>query len=238
MRLRRPAPKRLYLHRPLRRRPSISRLARPHLRSLRGSRRLAGAHSTIVSFSSPGCGHRRLVECWPSASGYTRNERCTWNRDAVRGAANASTRSAGDFNRGGAPVGPPPTASGAASSAVAAPAPIPVSAARAERDAAARALRRSDHDPIEVARRIAAALNVGPKDPRFMWLTALTKDGSIVVANNYGLAYIPENVKLPEQVKFASADESISRSSAERGQPIRCWRCMGGRRLATRHCVW
>lgn len=43
-----------------------------------------------------------------------------------------------------------------------------------------------------------------------MWLTALTKDGSIVVANNYGLAYIPENVKLPEQVKFASADESIS----------------------------
>lgn len=111
---------------------------------------------------------------------------------------------------GGAPVGPPPTASGAASSAVAAPAPIPVSAARAERDAAARALRRSDHDPIEVARRIAAALNVGPKDPRFMWLTALTKDGSIVVANNYGLAYIPENVKLPEQVKFVSADESIS----------------------------
>ncbi|WP_142386968.1 secretion protein EccK [Mycobacterium hubeiense] len=117
-----------------------------------------------------------------------------------------------------APAGPaaplPPAATGsAAAGAMAAPAPVPVSAARAERDAAASALRRSGTDPLEIARRIAAALNVGGsggrKDPLFMWLTGLTKDGSIVVANNYGLGYIPDGVNLPEQVRFASADESI-----------------------------
>lgn len=43
----------------------------------------------------------------------------------------------------------------------------------------------------------------------FFWITGLAKDGTIVVANNYGLAYIPEGVNLPEQVKMATADESI-----------------------------
>lgn len=60
-----------------------------------------------------------------------------------------------------------------------------------------------------MARRIAAALNVGVAEFKFMWLTGLTQDGTIVVANNYGLGYIPQGVKLPDRVKFASIDESI-----------------------------
>lgn len=43
----------------------------------------------------------------------------------------------------------------------------------------------------------------------FFWVTGLAKDGTIVVANNYGLGYIPEGVNLPERVKMATADESI-----------------------------
>ena len=48
-----------------------------------------------------------------------------------------------------------------------------------------------------------------PTDFGFYWVTALTVDGTIVVANSYGIGYIPEGVNLPEQVKMASADESI-----------------------------
>lgn len=97
-----------------------------------------------------------------------------------------------------------------------APAPVPVSAARAHREAAAAAatagaLRRRSPgtDPIVLAQRIAAALNSGVNDIGFVWLTGLAKDGTIVVANNYGLGYIPEGVNLPDQVKMATADESI-----------------------------
>lgn len=98
-----------------------------------------------------------------------------------------------------------------------APAPVPVSAARAERDAIATAatagaLRRQSagSDPLQLARRIAAALNAEPNiDFGFFWVTALTQDGQIVVANSYGLGYIPDGVNLPEQVRMASADESI-----------------------------
>lgn len=113
----------------------------------------------------------------------------------------------------GGPAGPPVVPAGAASGG-AQVAPIPVSARRAERDAVARALRPSGVAPLEVARRIAAALNapdmVNAADYKFFWVTALTVDGTIVVANNYGLAYIPEQVCLPEQVKMASGDESIT----------------------------
>lgn len=49
-----------------------------------------------------------------------------------------------------------------------------------------------------------------------MWLTALANDGTIVVANNYGLGFVPEGVNLPDQVKFASVDESIA--PQERGR--------------------
>ncbi|OCB57628.1 secretion protein EccK [Mycobacterium vulneris] len=91
---------------------------------------------------------------------------------------------------------------------------MPVSAARAERDAAQNAAKRSGSDPLEVARRIAAALNapgmVNSADYKFFWITGLTADGKIVVANNYGLAYIPEQVHLPDQVNMASADETIA----------------------------
>lgn len=101
---------------------------------------------------------------------------------------------------------------------VVAAAPIPVSAARAERDAIAEAAtadaaRRQGDDPLRLARRVAAALNApgggGGGDLGFFWVTAVTADGAIVVANSYGLAYIPAGVQLPEQVHMASADETI-----------------------------
>ncbi|UUO01862.1 secretion protein EccK [Mycolicibacterium novocastrense] len=129
------------------------------------------------------------------------------------------------------PLGPPPTPPPAApvapaanvgpsvapgtaapgSSTVGAPAPVPVSAARAQREAiAAATLRRpSGSDPAQLAQRIAAALNVGITDMGFYWVTGLAKDGTIVVANNYGLGYIPDEVKLPDRVKMATADEGI-----------------------------
>ena len=111
-----------------------------------------------------------------------------------------------------------PASAAGVTSAVGAPAPVPVSAARAERDAIAAAatagaLRRQSaggNDPLQLARRIGAALNAEPNmDFGFFWVTAVTTDGQIVVANSYGLAYIPEGVNLPEQVRMASADESI-----------------------------
>lgn len=135
----------------------------------------------------------------------------------------------GGMGMGGMPLGPPPTAPPAApvQPAAAPPpavpppaniaggaqvAPIPVSAARAERDAAQNAAKRSS-DPLVLARRIAAALNapdmLNVEDYDFYWITALTAQGQIVVANNYGLAYLPAQVRLPEQVKLVSADESI-----------------------------
>ena len=114
-------------------------------------------------------------------------------------------------------TGVAPASAAGATSAVGAPAPVPVSAARAERDAAvaaatAGALRRqsSSGDPLQIARRIGAALNAEPNiDFGFFRVTAVSMDGQIVVANSYGLAYIPEGVNLPEQVRMASADESI-----------------------------
>ncbi|MGZ5394240.1 MAG: secretion protein EccK [Mycobacterium sp.] len=93
---------------------------------------------------------------------------------------------------------------------------MPVSAARAHREAAAAAatagaLRRrsTGNDPAMLTQRIAAALNAGVTDVGFYWLTGLMKDGTIVIANNYGLGYIPEGVHLPENVRMATADESI-----------------------------
>lgn len=111
----------------------------------------------------------------------------------------------------------------ASASGAPAAAPVPVSAARAEREAIATAatagaLRRRNQgtDPAQLARRIAAALNAGVHDFGFYWVTAVTGDDSIIVANSYGIAYIPEGVLLPENVRMASADESIS--AAERGR--------------------
>ncbi|MEO3759572.1 secretion protein EccK [Mycobacterium sp. B14F4] len=109
-----------------------------------------------------------------------------------------------------APAVPPAAAAGAGT--VGAPAPVPVSAARAQREAIAAATARQrpgGSDPAVLAHRIAAALNAGVTDVGFFWVTGLAKDGSIVVANNYGLGYIPEGVNLPEQVTMATADESI-----------------------------
>ncbi|MEE6134924.1 hypothetical protein SKC41_01095 [Mycobacterium sp. 050128] len=95
---------------------------------------------------------------------------------------------------------------------------IPVSPARLERDAiadaaTADAARRRGADPLQLARRIAAALNapVGDKGPDlgFFWVTGVTTDGAIVVANSYGLAYIPDGVQLPEPVFMATAEDAI-----------------------------
>lgn len=63
---------------------------------------------------------------------------------------------------------------------------------------------------MQVARRIGAALNAGGSaDFGFFWVTAVAQDGTILVANSYGIGYIPDGVKLPEQVRMVSADESI-----------------------------
>jgi hypothetical protein len=104
----------------------------------------------------------------------------------------------------------------AAAGAVGAPAPVPVSAARAEREAAlaaatAGAVRRKTGgtDPTVFAQRVGAALNTAITDVGFFWVTGLAKDGTVIVANNYALGYIPEHVNLPEQVKMVTADETI-----------------------------
>ncbi|WP_236694378.1 secretion protein EccK [Mycolicibacterium obuense] len=113
-------------------------------------------------------------------------------------------------------LGVAPMSAASAANAAAAPAPVPVSASRAERDAIAAAttagaLRRNatGNDPLQRARHIAAALNVGVMDFGFFWVTGVTTDGTIVVANSYGLGYIPDGVHLPDTVKMASADEAI-----------------------------
>ena len=111
-----------------------------------------------------------------------------------------------------AAMSPPPVApASSASSVVGAPAPVPISTARAERDAIAGATRRnSTGDPVQVARRIGAALNaIQSPDFGFFWVTGVAQDGTIVAANSYGVGYIPDGVKLPEQVRLVSADESI-----------------------------
>ncbi|OBG98995.1 secretion protein EccK [Mycobacterium sp. E136] len=74
---------------------------------------------------------------------------------------------------------------------------------------AAATRRPSGTDPTQLAQRVAAALNVDNTDMGFFWVTGLAKDGTIVVANNYGLGYIPDDVKLPDRVKMATADEAI-----------------------------
>ncbi|MGK2882791.1 MAG: secretion protein EccK [Mycobacterium sp.] len=116
---------------------------------------------------------------------------------------------------GAGPVGPgvapASTNQGAAGGAAA---PVPISAARAERDAIATAatagaMRRKGPNPRQLARHIGAALNVDITDPSLFWITAVTSEGQILTANNYGLAYIPEHVHLPEQVRMVTADETI-----------------------------
>ncbi|MEM6107693.1 hypothetical protein AAHS21_15845 [Mycobacterium sp. 050272] len=95
---------------------------------------------------------------------------------------------------------------------------IPVSPARAERDAVAEAAsaeasRRDGVDPLLLARRIAAVLNApgsgGENDFGFFWVTAVTTEGTIVVANSYGITHIPDGLQLPEVVVMASADDEI-----------------------------
>ncbi|MEZ0350519.1 secretion protein EspK [Mycobacterium sp. pR1184] len=104
-----------------------------------------------------------------------------------------------------------------ASDGVAAPL-VSVSLARAARDAIANATvgnaaGGTRTDALWMARHVAAALNapvaVRTQDMGFFWVTAVTTDGEIVVANSYGLAYIPDGVQLPEKVHMASADEAI-----------------------------
>ncbi|MEE6179997.1 WXG100 family type VII secretion target [Mycobacterium sp. 050134] len=114
---------------------------------------------------------------------------------------------------------------GDTSNVVVVPPVIPVSASRVRRDlvaeaATAEAARRAGPDPVRVARRIAAALNApgspGARDLGFFWVTAVTTSGAIVLANSYGLAYIPEGVQLPEGVELATADDAIAISERAR----------------------
>lgn len=110
----------------------------------------------------------------------------------------------------------------------AAAAPIPVTAARAERDAMANAVAANSLRTNaganggvigQLARRIAAALHAPPSVPaaafEFVWAVGLTTDDDIVVANPYGIGYIPDGVSLPEQAILVSADDAIP--ARERG---------------------
>ncbi len=130
--------------------------------------------------------------------------------------ANSPSPSTAPTNSSASAVTPASPSSSSASGAAAAPAPVPVSTARAERDAILAAStpggrrKAGDGDPLQRARHIGAALNVGVMDFGFFWVTGVTADGTIVVANSYGLAYIPDGVHLPEHVKMATADESIT----------------------------
>ncbi len=129
-------------------------------------------------------------------------------------AGSGSSQPAATANTG---PGVNPASTGKTDPATAGMAPLPVSAARMQRDAVASAStagamqrhRGNASAAVIQARRIAAALNMGAPQYGFFWVTGLTADGSIVVANSYGLGYIPEGVELPPQVTMATADESI-----------------------------
>jgi len=92
---------------------------------------------------------------------------------------------------------------------------VPVSASLAARDAiaSADAGRRQGAEALRLARRVAAALHAPDslegEDAAFFWVTGVTADDMIVVANNFGLAYIPAGVALPEKVHMATADSEI-----------------------------
>jgi hypothetical protein len=127
----------------------------------------------------------------------------------------ASSQPAATANSG---PGVNPASTGKTDSGAAGMAPIPVSASRMERDAVASAStagamqrqRGNASAALMQARRIAAALNMGTPQYGFFWVTGLAADGSIVVANSYGLGYIPDGVELPPQVTLVTADESIA----------------------------
>ena len=68
-------------------------------------------------------------------------------------------------------------------------------------------------DPLHSARRIAAALNAEDRpdmsSPGFFWATGVTTDGQVLVANSYGLGYIPSGQRLPRQARLVTLDHSI-----------------------------
>lgn len=76
-----------------------------------------------------------------------------------------------------------------------------------------RNLKGNKMDPVNMAIRIAAALNADDRPdrhaPGFFWATGVTTDGQILVANSYGVGYIPAGQNLPEQVRFVSLDDSV-----------------------------
>jgi hypothetical protein len=100
-------------------------------------------------------------------------------------------------------------------------APIPVSAARAEREAvlhavnaeASRSRQGGIGGPVNLAVRIAAALNAEDRPDKFVygffWATAVSADGQVLLANSYGLGYIPAGQNLPPQVRLVSLEDSV-----------------------------
>ncbi|QUR69436.1 secretion protein EspK [Mycobacterium spongiae] len=164
-----------------------------------------GAKPSAQPAAGSGAGLRAASGRAPLGSSGSEGSTPTTRAASVRSAPPASPRSPEPTDRpeqteAGDPVTPTPV--------------VPVSASRASRDAAAAATRRGGKaDPLRLARRIAAALNapdIGDEgDYGFCWITAVTTDGSIVVANSYGLAYLPDGVQLPDKVYMASADHAI-----------------------------
>jgi hypothetical protein len=160
--------------------------------------------ATSGASGGSGAGSRAPVGAKPSSAQPTTRSAAA-DRSAARSGAAAHSKSADNTE--------PPDV-------VVSPA-IPVSAAQAERDAIAAATGPGGvNDPLQLARRIAAALNAPSRGAGggmgFFWVTAVTTDGEIVVANSYGLAYIPDRLQLPENVHMASADESIANTERAR----------------------
>lgn len=116
---------------------------------------------------------------------------------------------------------------------------IPVSPTRAARDAisAGFAGRGKDRtDPLRLARHLAAALNAPAEsedaDVEFFWITAVTADAKIVVANSVGLAYLPDHVQLPNGMHLATADATIPAAERARWATHPLWAVQG---WATHH---
>jgi len=68
-------------------------------------------------------------------------------------------------------------------------------------------------DQVGLAIRIAAALNAEDRPDTFAlgfhWATGVTTDGRILVANSYGLGYVPSGQKIPREARLVTLDHSV-----------------------------
>ena len=78
-------------------------------------------------------------------------------------------------------------------------------------------------DPLQLARRVAAALNApgsgGEGDLGFFWVTAVTTDGAIVVANSYGTGLHPRRGAVTGTGRYGQRRRRRSRPPSGRAGP-------------------